>query len=560
MYRQVPVSSKIVSRKIKERDSQIHETKLKQISSQIDTKRPDHFNPLSYTQNKKKIQLMEDKYTEIERENRILLEKITKIMNPPKTTSNKNQYQDQSVMNRLSRNNNYSTIQQSSYTKKKSLNQLNRRKELLSIMEENKKILERIKSRKSEYDHRKWEEDHKKNEVLLHKISEYPVNLYKKSDSKAMFTRNDCQYNPNGQNLDQSSASIKRQNYSLDRQIGAPQQKTANHKRDRSFHLEPLSNSNNKIDENKTILYRQSRQFGLNFYIVEISIENGIFRIIADDIENPLTRVLEMFENDGLKVLNKFFHNNLEELVSNLKITDKIYIKGLEKYQTEPSENYNSQNEKLYTDKSQILSNNKSSPFIFDKGFESQQDNGYTTNDSYQNKDQQIYTLKENNAQFDQNQLQQQQQLKQSVRRSSLNKSQNQQIKQNQNQETPNRKVLREITEQNSTNNNTLDSRSPIQMNERQSFNNSPNQQNNNQTFTNSKLMMDFYNNQQEFEKNYKTTQNQSNSKQQQQQQNYQNSQKEQKRQPELNNKTKYEKDEYEDEEEEGDEILGAQN
>ncbi|KAL4466041.1 hypothetical protein ABPG74_004278 [Tetrahymena malaccensis] len=549
MYRQVPVSSKIVSRKIKERDSQIHETKLKQISSQVDTKRPDHFNPLSYTQNKKKIQLMEDKYTEIERENRILLEKITKIMNPPKTTSNKNQYQDQSVMNRLSRNNNYSTIQQSSYTKKKSLNQLNRRKELLGIMEENKKILERIKSRKSEYDHRKWEEDYKKNEVLLHKISEYPVNLYKKSDSKAIFTRNDIQYNPNGQNLDQSSASIKRQNYSLDRQIGAQQQKPMNNKRDRSFHLEPLNSSNNRIDENKTILYRQSRQFGLNFYIVEISIENGIFRIIADDIENPLTRVLEMFENDGLKVLNKFFHNNLEELVSNLKITDKIYIKGLEKYQTEPSENYNSQNEKLNTDKSQILSNNKSTPFIFDRGFESQQDNGYTTNDSYQNKDQ--YQLKENKAQFESIQLQQQQPL----RRSSLNKSQNQQIKYSQNQETPNRKVLREITEQNSTNNNTLESRSPVQINERQSLSNSPNQQMNNKAFTNSKLMMDFYSNQQEFEKNNKPSQSQSNSKQQ----SNKKTQNQSARQNEFNNQIKYGKDEQE-EEEEGDEIVEAQN
>lgn len=68
---------------------------------------------------------------------------------------------------------------------------MNRRKELLGIMEENKRILERIKTRKSEYDHRKWEDDHKKNEVLLNKISEFPVSLYKKNDSKLNFTRND---------------------------------------------------------------------------------------------------------------------------------------------------------------------------------------------------------------------------------------------------------------------------------------------------------------------------------------------------------------------------------
>lgn len=36
--------------------------------------------------------------------------------------------------------------------------------------------------------------------------------------------------------------------------------------------------------------------------------------------------------NLGLKILKKFFNNTISNLIDNLKITDKIYIKGLEQY------------------------------------------------------------------------------------------------------------------------------------------------------------------------------------------------------------------------------------
>ena len=59
-------------------------------------------------------------------------------------------------------------------------------------------------------------------------------------------------------------------------------------------------------------------------------------RITADDVDNPITKVLEMYETDGLKILNRFFNNSIDALLNNIKIVDKIYIKGLEKYQTQP--------------------------------------------------------------------------------------------------------------------------------------------------------------------------------------------------------------------------------
>lgn len=48
---------------------------------------------------------------------------------------------------------------------------------------------------------------------------------------------------------------------------------------------------------------KKSRKLGTNLFIIEVSIKDGIFRITADDVENPLTRVLEMFESDGMKVV-----------------------------------------------------------------------------------------------------------------------------------------------------------------------------------------------------------------------------------------------------------------
>lgn len=40
-----------------------------------------------------------------------------------------------------------------------------------------------------------------------------------------------------------------------------------------------------------------------------------------------------MYEADGLKVLKKFFSNQIDQLIDNLIITDKIQIKGLEQFE-----------------------------------------------------------------------------------------------------------------------------------------------------------------------------------------------------------------------------------
>ena len=69
---------------------------------------------------------------------------------------------------------------------------------------------------------------------------------------------------------------------------------------------------------------------GSGYYIVEVHIENGFFRILADEIENPMTKVLEMNADDGIKLIDSIYLGEIESLVDDLIITDKIYIRKLE--------------------------------------------------------------------------------------------------------------------------------------------------------------------------------------------------------------------------------------
>lgn len=50
-----------------------------------------------------------------------------------------------------------------------------------------------------------------------------------------------------------------------------------------------------------------------------------------------MTRVLELSESDGLKLLRVYFGNDVTRLVGSLSITDRIFINGL----IEPTEHSN---------------------------------------------------------------------------------------------------------------------------------------------------------------------------------------------------------------------------
>jgi hypothetical protein len=94
--------------------------------------------------------MLEDRYTEIERENRILLEKMTSIMQKPNRTSTS-----------------FSTDRFTAPISKKSLNRAQRKQELLKITLENQAILRRLQDKGSNYNVAKWEHEHRRRRELL---------------------------------------------------------------------------------------------------------------------------------------------------------------------------------------------------------------------------------------------------------------------------------------------------------------------------------------------------------------------------------------------------------
>ena len=101
---------------------------------------------------------MEARFTEIERDNRILLEKMTSIM-------------------KNGRGNRPNTQQAKTQSPRKSLNNDKRKFSLMRITLENQLILKRLQQAESYYDTSEWETDFKKREKILKVMCEYPYQL-----------------------------------------------------------------------------------------------------------------------------------------------------------------------------------------------------------------------------------------------------------------------------------------------------------------------------------------------------------------------------------------------
>merc|ERR1719401_39447 len=107
----------------------------------------DHFR-----NNLKKERLLEDRYMEIDRENSILLKKMSDHMNKP---------------------NPYANLKNGE--KPASLNRDKRKQELLQITKENHRMLKSIQEFQPVYSVKRWEDNYRRSEVHLRNCSAYPV-------------------------------------------------------------------------------------------------------------------------------------------------------------------------------------------------------------------------------------------------------------------------------------------------------------------------------------------------------------------------------------------------
>lgn len=147
----MPRGNRITSQKYDDYCMRLHRRRLKTIKADVDNHSPKRHAHLR--RNLKREQMMEEHYAKIERENRILLEKMSQIM------------QGKHGLDNICLAHKYAH----------SLNKNHRKRQLQRITIENQNILRRIQAREPTYNHLRWEEDRKRSEEWLHNISEYPV-------------------------------------------------------------------------------------------------------------------------------------------------------------------------------------------------------------------------------------------------------------------------------------------------------------------------------------------------------------------------------------------------
>jgi hypothetical protein len=156
MYRAIPVGNKACANRVRDRHYEMHKQRVKTMRPQVDNAEP-HVKQLSHLQNNlKREQLEEEKYQKIDRENKILLQKMSDIM------------QQQT----------YSNLRAQSGPP--SLNRDARKSELMRITQENQNILKRIQKAQPVYNHVEWHDQHRKNQVFMKNACEYPPAMLKK--------------------------------------------------------------------------------------------------------------------------------------------------------------------------------------------------------------------------------------------------------------------------------------------------------------------------------------------------------------------------------------------
>lgn len=139
----------------------MHRERVRDVKPQVDTSMPRvvHLNHVHH--NLKKEQMLEDRYSEIDRENRILLKKMSEIMSVGSQATTPRPRADEGRK----------------HGGALSLNRDARKKELLRITKENQSILRRIQQAQPVYNHVEMEGGHRKNTSYLKNCVEYPLVL-----------------------------------------------------------------------------------------------------------------------------------------------------------------------------------------------------------------------------------------------------------------------------------------------------------------------------------------------------------------------------------------------
>lgn len=156
----------------------------------VDTKAPPTYMHLHLKL--KKLQLEEERLATIERDNRILLEKMSYIMRTRGRVDNRNMYEY------------------------KSLNKEKRQRELLRVTKENQAILQRITLRQPEYSAKRWADIWDEEQKFIDNISHYPKDWWtmkerSKSKLESRSQKKRSETRENEESIDEERTELKEQ-------------------------------------------------------------------------------------------------------------------------------------------------------------------------------------------------------------------------------------------------------------------------------------------------------------------------------------------------------------
>jgi len=250
MYRAIPVGNKACADRVRQREHEMHKQRIKAMRPQTDTTSPQVMHLDHLRNNLKREQLLEDRYHEIDRENRILLQKMSDIMKHPSIGGDRGK------------------------SGPVSLNRDQRKTELMRITQENQSILKRIQRAQPVYNHVAWEDSHRKNFAYLKNTSEYPLVLMKRKNSSRASS-----LTPLGQTASGDFAGSGTRGGEVD---GVARPAT--------------SDTGGQLAAGERFVLKEGKRIGEHYYLIEMSTDGRTLAISAYDGDN--SRTLELLVNE----------------------------------------------------------------------------------------------------------------------------------------------------------------------------------------------------------------------------------------------------------------------
>jgi len=278
MHRALPIGNKICYKRNVERNQELHREKIRHMRSTTDTKEPEVCKLDHIRNNLKREQMLEERYSEIDRENRILLQKMADIMRNPSCSAPRPQQAKGPV----------------------SLNKDHRRAELIRITHENQAILKRIQKAQPVYNHIEWKKAHKRNSGYMKNACEYPVVLKQRD------------INPPGA-----------------RTTGARMGEASDKNLDAGPGSDRGQSPTNEMNESTRYVLKEGKKISGNYYLIEMATDGRTLTIAAYDGDSQKT--LELLVNEkNHRRLYRECNRDYSQIAARLSVEgDKLQLVGL---------------------------------------------------------------------------------------------------------------------------------------------------------------------------------------------------------------------------------------